>query len=81
IGSPVFSRATIQLGGGRSFIIEALGTSDADRYVVAAELNGKPLERAWLTHAELAAGGRLALRMAARPSSWGTRQRPPNGLP
>ncbi|HEX9108161.1 MAG TPA: GH92 family glycosyl hydrolase, partial [Longimicrobiales bacterium] len=76
IGSPVFLRTTIQLGSGRSFIIEALGTSDADRYVVAAELNGKPLERAWLTHAELAAGGRLVLHMAPAPSRWGRAERP-----
>ena len=80
LGSPVFPRSTIALGGGRTFTIEAPGTSDANRYVRSAELNGAPLDRAWITHAELAAGGRLVLHMGATPSSWGTRQPPPNGL-
>jgi predicted alpha-1,2-mannosidase len=79
-GSPVFPRSTIALGGGRTFVIEAPGTSDANRYVRSAELNGAPLDRAWITHAELAAGGRLVLHMGATPSSWGARERPPNGL-
>lgn len=80
IGSPVFPRTTLEVGGGRSFTIEAPGTSDANRYVLAAELNGKPLERAWLTHAELVAGGRLVLHLGPAPTRWGTRVRPPNGI-
>ena len=71
IGSPVFSRSTIHLEQGRSFIIEAPGTSDENLYVQSAELNGKSLDRAWLTHDEVARGGRLVLQMGSKPSVWG----------
>src|ERR1039458_4635987 len=49
IGSPVFRRVSIDLGSGRTFIIDAPESSDANRYVQGAELNRKPLNRALLT--------------------------------
>jgi predicted alpha-1,2-mannosidase len=77
IGSPVFSRSVIHLGPGRRFIIEAPGTSAAKLYVESAELNGKPIDRAWLTHDEVAKGGRLVLHMGPKPSGWATNAPPP----
>jgi predicted alpha-1,2-mannosidase len=78
IGSPVFTRATIELGGARRFTIEAPGASPQNVYVQAARLDGLPLERAWLTHAEIARGGRLVLEMGDEPSQWGRANRPPS---
>ena len=72
IGSPVFSRTTIHLEGGKTFTVLAPATSDGNRYVKAARLNGKALDRAWLTHDELMRGGTLELDMAAAPGTWGT---------
>lgn len=76
--SPLFERATIELGGGRAFVVEAPGVSAANLYIQGATLNGRPLERAWLKHGEIAAGGRLVLRMGATPSAWGRDDRPPS---
>jgi predicted alpha-1,2-mannosidase len=76
VGSPLFSRVRLGLGRGRSFVIEAPDTSDANRYVRSASLNGRPLERAFVTHAEVARGGLLRLEMGASPSGWGARPRP-----
>jgi len=78
ICSPLFQRATINLGGGRTFIIEAPETSEINLYVQSAKLNGRALERAWLKHEEIARGGRLVLRMGAKPSAWGRNNRPPS---
>jgi putative alpha-1,2-mannosidase len=78
VGSPVFTRARIELGGGRAFTVEAPAASAANVYVQSATLDGRPLERAWLTHAEVARGGRLVLRMGDRPSLWGGANRPPS---
>ncbi len=78
IGGPVFARIEIDLGGGRKFVIEAPGTSAANRYVQSAELNGKKLDRAWLKHEEIAAGGKLELAMGPVPSQWGRGERPPS---
>lgn len=78
IGSPLFQRSTINLGGGRTFIIEAPDTSATNLYVQSATLNGHTFERAWLKHEEIARGGRFVLRMGAQPSTWGRDNRPPS---
>lgn len=70
IGSPLFTRTVIHLDEGRSFIIEAPESSPTRPYVEAAALNGHPIDRAWLTHDEIAHGGKLVLRMGPRPSRW-----------
>ncbi|WP_010545267.1 GH92 family glycosyl hydrolase [Sphingomonas elodea] len=80
IASPIFARSRIALEGGRSFTVVARDVSEANRYVVAASLNGKPIDRAWIAHAELIAGGTLELQMGAAPSAWATRfTAPPDG--
>ena len=76
--SPLFQRSTINLGGGRTFIIEAPETSGTNMYVQSATLNGRALDRAWLKHEEIARGGKLVLRMGATPSAWGRGNRPPS---
>ena len=78
VGSPLFTRSRVSLGGGRVFTVEAPAASEANRYVRAATLDGRPLERAWLRHSEIARGGRLVLHMSDRPSAWGGTNRPPS---
>jgi predicted alpha-1,2-mannosidase len=77
IGSPVFKRSVIRLERGRNFVIEAPGTSAENLYVKSAELNGKPLDRAWLTHDEVVRGGKLVLHMGPKPSGSTTKARSP----
>ncbi|MBK7976818.1 MAG: GH92 family glycosyl hydrolase [Deltaproteobacteria bacterium] len=82
LGTPSFERAELRLGDAsgrhaRSFVIEAPGASPASPYVQRATLNGAALERAWLTHDELAAGGTLVLEMGSTPSTWATNGSPP----
>ncbi|WP_090605359.1 GH92 family glycosyl hydrolase [Parapedobacter koreensis] len=77
IGSPIFERTTIQLGGrygrGQTFTIEAKNNSRENCYVQQAWLNGKPLESFWFPADELLKGGSLILDMGPTPnSSWGT---------
>jgi predicted alpha-1,2-mannosidase len=78
IGSPLFPRSTINIEGGRSFVIEAPETSTNNLYVQSATINGRALDRAWLKHEEIAGGGRLVLRMGPKPSNWGRNERPPS---
>lgn len=78
IGSPGIPRTTLHLAGGKTFVIEAGNLSPENIYVVAATLNGKPLNRAWLRHREIASGGRLELTMASAPNHWGEHQPPPS---
>jgi predicted alpha-1,2-mannosidase len=69
IGAPQVERATIELGGQRTITIEAPGLSPANTYVTGAALNGTPLDRAWISHADLAAGGTLRLTVGPEPNT------------
>jgi predicted alpha-1,2-mannosidase len=86
IGSPLFDKVTIRLDRrwykGSSFTVKARNNSSANLYVQSATLNGKPLNRAWLRHAEVAAGGTLELVMGPKPNeAWGADQLPPANFP
>jgi predicted alpha-1,2-mannosidase len=69
IGSPLFEEATILLDGGRRLHIRAQGASRGKRYIQSVTLNGVPLNRPWLLHSELTAGGELVFTMSSNPAS------------
>jgi putative alpha-1,2-mannosidase len=66
------------LGNGREFTVIAKDVSAENKYVVAAELNGQALNRAWFRHSEISNGGKLVLTMAAKPGKWPTGEPPPS---
>lgn len=73
IGSPLFPRAEVRMSNGKSFVIVARNVSDENKYIQSATLNGRPLNRPWFRHAEIADGGELVLEMGPRPNrSWGS---------
>jgi len=76
IGSPLFEKVTLSLDPkyypGKTFTVVAYQNSKDNVYIQSARLNGKPLERSWLWHKEIVAGGRLELEMGPQPNkSWG----------
>jgi len=78
IGSPAYPQTTLHLSGGKDFVIEARNVSTANIYVTAATMNGKPLDRSWLRHSEIMAGGRLVLTMSSTPAHWAESNPPPS---
>jgi len=79
IGRPFMPRATLNLPSGKRFTVIADGLDDAHLYIGTATLNGKPLERAFLRHEDIMAGGELRFTMQAEPNkAWATdpKQRP-----
>lgn len=73
IGSPLFAETRIDVGGGKIFHILARDVSAKNKYIQAAELNGRPLDKPWINHSDLVAGGTLILKMGPLPSkSWGS---------
>jgi len=73
IGSPLFDEVTIHMGSGKDFTITALNNSEKNLYIQSATLNGKPLNRPWFSHAEIAGGGKLVFRMGPAPNrAWGS---------
>jgi len=77
IGSPIFDGAGLQVGE-KTFTIEVDDNGDDAPYVQSAELNGQPIDRAYLTVDEVMAGSTLHLRMGREPSAWGRTHRPPS---
>lgn len=59
LGTPLFSKATIQLGAEKKFTITANKINDQYIYVQKVILNGKELTRSWITHDEIMQGGEL----------------------
>ncbi|WP_255326685.1 MULTISPECIES: GH92 family glycosyl hydrolase [Rhodanobacter] len=73
IGRPFVARAALHLGHGRTFTISASPLDDAHPYVGAVTLNGRPLQRSYLRHGEIVAGGELHFTMQAQPNrEWGS---------
>ena len=68
LGSPVFEKAAVRLGNGATFTILAPGTSREAKYWTRAEVGGKPISGATLTHSDVIAGRTLAFTMADRPA-------------
>jgi len=73
IGSPLFDKVEIQVSGNGRFVVEAIDNPTKNRYVQSAFLNGKLLNRPFITHQELTAGGQLTLQMGPKPNKrWWT---------
>jgi predicted alpha-1,2-mannosidase len=73
IGSPIFTKSAIRLGNDKLFTIIARHASAQNKYIQSAELNGKPLNKAWFRHADIANGGTLVLEMSDKPNlEWGS---------
>jgi predicted alpha-1,2-mannosidase len=81
IGSPAFPAVTLYLAENRTFVVEARNVSPQNKYVTAAELNGRPLHQAWLRHDQIEAGGKLVLTMSSIPSNWPAGPPPPSLSP
>lgn len=73
IGSPIFEESRITLDKGAVFTIKANSVSAQNKYIQSAMLNGKPLNRPWFEHSDIAKGGMLVLEMGPRPNMvWGS---------
>ena len=77
ITSPCFPKVTFQRDG-NPFTVVAENVSRENLYVQSAQLNGRPLARAWFRHAEISRGGQLVLVMGPQPSQWGREEPPPS---
>ncbi len=72
IGSPLFDKATVNVGGGKTFTVVAKNNSDKNIYVQSARLNGKTLKNSYVDFNDIRHGGTLVLVMGPKPSKWAT---------
>jgi predicted alpha-1,2-mannosidase len=73
LGSPTFDKAELQLEDGKTFTVEAHRSSPGDIFVQSVTLNGQPLDRCWIEHRQILAGGTLRFQLGPKPNkTWGT---------
>ena len=73
LGSPLFNRVTLRMGNGKDLTIVARHNSEKNIYIQSATLNGKPWNKPWLSHADIAQGAELVLEMGPSPNpKWGS---------
>lgn len=68
LGRPFLPKTAMRLPNGKTFTIVADGLDDKHTYVGSVSLNGKPLQRTFLRHDEILAGGELRFTMQAEPN-------------
>lgn len=68
-GTPLFDKAEIEVAGG-VFTVIAENNSVTNRYIQSITLDGKPYTKGYISHKDIAAGGKLVIRMGAEPKSW-----------
>lgn len=68
VGSPLFRSVRIRLENGKDIRIQAPDNAPHRRYVKALKINGKHVDRNYLTHEELLHGASLRFDMAAEPN-------------
>ncbi len=82
VNTPSFRRSRLRLGDRELTIVaENFVEPEPDgpaRYVQSMTLNGKDLDRSWITQREFHDGGTLAVVLGDEPSAWATVSRPPS---
>lgn len=73
-GSPTVERAELSVEGG-TFIIETINNSDKNIYIKSIKLNGESYTLPYITHSDIARGGRLTIEMSSTPATWYSRQK------
>jgi predicted alpha-1,2-mannosidase len=67
-GSPLFDEATINLENGNTFVIKSINNSDDNIYIQSVSLNGKEIDRNYITHQDILQGGYLVFTMGNTPN-------------
>lgn len=71
ITSPLFTKASLDLGNGKYFTIKSNKKSEKDIYIQSVTLNGKKYDSTFISHQDIMNGGTMEFRMGSKPSKWG----------
>ena len=73
LGSPLFDEVIMHMGNGKALIIQARNNSGKNCYIQSATLNGRPWNKPWFSHADIANGGKFIFQMGPQPNpNWGS---------
>lgn len=62
-----FESVSIRVDSGKHFAIKTVRSSKEDIYIKKATLNGKELDRSWISYEEIRKGGELVLELTDKP--------------
>ena len=68
---PRVGRVGFQMPNGKTFTIVGKNVSDKNIYIQSVMLNGQPLNKTCIHHADIVGGGTLEFVMGPNPSAWG----------
>ena len=68
LGSPLVQEAKIEIASNKYFTMKAPLASVTNKYIQEVNLNGKKLDRSFITHQEIMDGGTLEFTMGAEPN-------------
>ena len=68
-GAPYLPYLEINLPNSQKLIIKADKVSDKNKYIKSIKLNGKPLNKAYITHEQVMSGGILEFEMTSKPNT------------
>jgi predicted alpha-1,2-mannosidase len=67
-GTPLFDRATVELGNGKQLVIEAQRTEPEDKYIQSVKFNGLPYDKVWFRHADIIDGATIVFKLGSHPN-------------
>ena len=67
-GTPLFDRAEVKLENGKTLLVEAKRNSPGDRYIQSVQFNGKPYDKLWFRHADIANGASIVFTLSSVPN-------------
>lgn len=68
VNSPMFENVQINLENGRTFEIIANNVSESNFYINSVKLNGKILEKSYISYKDIEEGGNLIFEMSSKPN-------------
>jgi len=68
LGSPLVKKAVFNLENGKNFEVETVNQSDKNVFVSKVLLNGKQLDKPFLKHDDVLAGGKITFYMNSKPN-------------
>jgi predicted alpha-1,2-mannosidase len=78
VGSPYFTKVTVNLENNHAIVISGLNAEPASPYVQSLAVNGRPCNKLWIPWETLANGGMVTFTLGRTPSTWATS---PNAVP
>lgn len=69
IGTPLWEEVTLSLPNGKTFNVISQNNGAANKYIQSVTLNGKALEKSWISHKDILNGGVLEFVMGTQPNT------------